>query len=99
MQTLVETIILYGHQTATLTAKEHKRLDETYTNLLHRAQNGYCSEHSTRERIVGNLSPTAKRLGSLVNYLAVTQVISIENSLLPGKQEAMVPINHVRIEG
>ena len=36
---------------------------------------------------------------SLVNDLPVTEVIIIENSLLPSNQEAMVPINDVRLRG
>ena len=37
--------------------------------------------------------------GPLVNDLPVAEVIIIENLLLPSNQEAMVPINDVRIEG
>ena len=37
--------------------------------------------------------------GFLVSDLPVTQVIIIGNSLVPSKQEAMVPINDVRTEG
>ena len=36
---------------------------------------------------------------SLVNYLPVTEVIIIDHSLFTSKQEAMVPVNVVRIEG
>ena len=37
--------------------------------------------------------------GSFVNDLPVTEAIIIENSLLPSKQEAIVPINDVGIGG
>ena len=37
--------------------------------------------------------------GFLVSDLPVTEVIIIGNSLVPSKQEAMVPINDVRTEG
>ena len=37
--------------------------------------------------------------GFLVSDFPVTEVIIIGNSLVPRKQEAMVPINDVRTEG
>jgi len=37
--------------------------------------------------------------GSLVNDLPVTEVIIIDNTLLPNNQEAMVPINGVWLKG
>ena len=61
-QSLIEPILLYGAETWTLTARLHKRLDGTYTNLLRRAQNIHWKEHATLERIYGSLTPISQRL-------------------------------------
>ena len=51
------------------------------------------------QKYIKQIRPAYTSLGgSIVNDLPVTQVIIIENSLLPSNQEAMVPINDVRIE-
>ena len=50
-------MLLYGAETWTLTQTTQKRLEGTYTNLLHRVQNIPSSEHATEERIYGNLPP------------------------------------------
>ena len=50
--------------------------------------------------IVLSASVSYASLGiSLVNYLPVTHVIIIEHSLFTSKQETMVPVNVVTIEG
>ena len=56
-QTIIEPILLYGSETWTLSAKEHKRLDGAYTNLLRRAQNIHWKGHETLDRIYGKIPP------------------------------------------
>jgi hypothetical protein len=55
----VESILLYGSETWTMSAKLTKRLDGTYTRLLRRAKNLSWRTHPTRELIYGNLCPVS----------------------------------------
>ena len=59
---LIEPILFYGSETWPLTTHQQERLDETYINLLRRAQNIHWSEHATRERIYSNLPPLSQKL-------------------------------------
>ena len=61
-QSLVGPVLLYGAETWTLTQTTQKRLDGTYTNLLHRVQNIPWSGHATKERLFGNLPPISDTL-------------------------------------
>ena len=60
-QCLIEPI-LYGSESWTLTQKNHKQMDGTYTNLLRRVQNIHWNEHPTKERIYGDLPPISDTL-------------------------------------
>ena len=55
----VESILLYGSETWTMTAKIRRRLDGTYTRLLMRTQNISWRQHPTRELIYGILCPVS----------------------------------------
>ena len=78
---LIEPILLYGAETWTLTARQQKRLDGTYTNLLRRVQVIDWSEHTTLRQIYGDIPPlsqkVAKRRLSLAGhcYRAAGEVI------------------------
>ena len=61
-QCLIEPILLYGSETWTLTQKNQKRLDGTYTNLLRRVQNIHWNEHPTKKRIYADLPPISDTL-------------------------------------
>jgi|TARA_B110001454_G_scaffold215734_1_gene237708 exonuclease III len=58
----VEPILLYGSETWTLTTKQMKRLDGTYTNLLMRVQNIHWKQHATLDQIYGNLPRVSNKL-------------------------------------
>lgn len=60
--TLIEPILLYGSETWTLTAKQLRRLDGTYTNLLRRVQNIHWTEHQPLDRIYGSIPPISQKL-------------------------------------
>ena len=60
-QCLIEPILLDGSETWTLTQKNQKRLDGTYTNLR-RVQNIHWNEHPTKERIYGDFPPISDTL-------------------------------------
>ena len=54
-QTTIQPILLYGSETWTLSSKEQKSLDVTYTCLLHRAQNISWRQHATLREIYKGL--------------------------------------------
>ena len=54
-KTCVESILLYGSETWTMSKQLEKRLDSTYTRLLMRVQNINQKQHFTLEQIYGNL--------------------------------------------
>ena len=58
----VESILLYGAETWTLTLKQQQRLDGTYTNLLRRVQNIHWSSHASLREIYRELPPISARL-------------------------------------
>ena len=53
--TTVEPVLLFGSETWTLTTKQERRLDGTYTNLLRRVKNISWRDHATLNRIYGKL--------------------------------------------
>ena len=61
-KTLIEPILLYGAETWTLTTRQQKRLDGTYTNMLRRVQNIHWSEHATLEHIYGDIPPLSQKV-------------------------------------
>ena len=58
-KTCVESILLYGSETWTMSKQLEKRLDGTYTRLLMRVQNINWTQHFTQEQIYGNLPKTS----------------------------------------
>ena len=54
-QVAIEPILLYGSETWTLSAKQHRRLDGCYTRLLMKVLNLSWKEHPTLATIYGNL--------------------------------------------
>ena len=61
-KTLIEPILLYGAETWTLTTRQQKRLDGTFTNMLRRVQNIHWAEHATLERIYGDIPPLSQKI-------------------------------------
>ena len=61
-RSVIEPILMYGSETWTLTAKQQKRLDGTYTNLLRRVQNIHWTQHATTEDIYGGLPKITSKL-------------------------------------
>ena len=61
-QATIEKILMYGSETWTLTSKQQRRLDGTYTNLLRRAQNIHWTQHATIKEIYGNLPRITSKL-------------------------------------
>ena len=59
---IIEPILLYGSETWTLTSKQQKRLDGTYTNLLRRVKNIHSKQHATISRIYGDLPLISHKL-------------------------------------
>ena len=54
-KTIIEPILLYGSETWTLSSKQHKRLDGTYTKLLMRVKNLSWKSHPTLQQIYQHL--------------------------------------------
>ena len=61
-QATIEKILMYGSETWTLTSKQQKRLDGTYTNLLRRVQNIHWTQHATLKDIYGKLPKISSKL-------------------------------------
>ena len=57
LKTCIEPILLYGSETWTLTKKQEKQLDGTYTRLLRRIKNLSWRDHPTKATIYGSLKP------------------------------------------
>ena len=58
----VESVLLYGSETWTLSERLHKRLDGTYTKLLRRVQGISWKDHATLKTIYGTLPPISTTL-------------------------------------
>ena len=58
----IEPILMYGSETWTLTSKQQKRLDGSYTNLLRRVQDIQWTQHATLEDIYGKLPRISSKL-------------------------------------
>jgi hypothetical protein len=59
-KTIIEPILLYGSETWTLTAKQQKRVDSTYTRLLMRVKNISWKRHPTKQQIYNKLPPVSQ---------------------------------------
>ena len=55
----VETVLLYGSSTWTLTRKQEKTLDGTYTRMLRAVLNVSWKSHPTKARLYGPLPPVS----------------------------------------
>ena len=55
-------MLLYGSESWTLTSKQQRRLDGTYTNLLRRVKNISWRDHATLNRIYGKLPRVSAKL-------------------------------------
>ena len=60
--TTVESVLTYGAETWTLTAKMRKSLDGCYTRLLRKALNVSWQTHTTNKELYGNMMPISERL-------------------------------------
>ena len=60
--TLVETILLYGSETWTLTKNLEKSIDGTYTRLLRTVFNVSWSEHLTNRELYGTLPKVTDKI-------------------------------------
>ena len=60
--TTVESVLVYGAETWTLTTKLRKKLDGCYTRLLRTALNIPWQSHTTNKEVYGNLAPISERL-------------------------------------
>ena len=61
-QAAVESILLYGCTTWTLTKRLEKKLDGNYTRLLQAILNKSWQQHPTRHQLYGYLPPTTKTI-------------------------------------
>jgi len=58
----VESVLLYGSETWTLTKALSKRIDGCYTRLLRKALNVSWREHQTNEQLYGNLPQITSKI-------------------------------------
>ena len=75
-KTIIEPILLYGSETWTLSAKQQKRVDGTYTRLLMRVKNLSWKQHPTKQQIYNNLPPVSqvikRRRVQFAGHMSVT---------------------------
>ena len=60
----IESILLYGCETWTMTVSQEKSLNDTYTKMLQKVQNIHWSSHSTIEEIYGDLPCVCDKIAS-----------------------------------
>jgi hypothetical protein len=60
--TTVESVLIYGAETWTITVKMRKALDGCYTRLLRKALNIPWQSHTTNRDLYGSLLPISERL-------------------------------------
>ena len=58
----VESVLLYGSNTWTLTKKFEQQLDGTYTRMLRKALNVSWRQHTTNEELYKNLQNVSKKI-------------------------------------
>ena len=61
-QPAVESILLYGSTTWTLTKRLEKKLDGNYTRMLQAILNKSWQQHPTRHQLYGHLPPITKTI-------------------------------------
>ena len=59
-QAAVESLLLYGFTTWTLTKRLEKKLDSNYTRMLRAVLNKSWRQHPTKQQLYGHLSPITK---------------------------------------
>ena len=62
LQAIVETVLLYGSTTWTMTKKQVKGLDGTYTRMLRAALDISWEEHPTKKDLYGHLPPISAKI-------------------------------------
>lgn len=70
-KTIIEPILLYGSETWTLSVKQQKRLDGTYTRLLMRVKNLSWKQHPTLKQIYNNHPTTLPRVSEVIKHRRV----------------------------
>ena len=66
----IESILLYGCESWTLTVKQERSLDGMYTKMLRKALNIHWSSHTTNGELYGHLSPLSDKIASRRMQLA-----------------------------
>ena len=61
-QAAIESILLYGCTTLTLTKRLEKKLDGNYTIMLRAILNKSWRQHSTKQQLYGHLPPITKTI-------------------------------------
>ena len=61
-QAAVESILLYGCTTGTLTKRMEKKLDGNYTKMLRAILNKSWRQHPTKQQLYGHLPPITKTI-------------------------------------
>ena len=60
----IESILLYGCESWTLTEAQERALDGTYTRMLRKAQNIHWSSHITNKELYGTLPAVSNKISS-----------------------------------
>ena len=66
----IDPILLYGSETWTLSARQHRRLDECYTRILRRVLNLSWKSHPSLNEIYGDLPRISKRSVQFAGHCA-----------------------------
>ena len=60
----VESILLYGSESWTLTVQQQQSLNATYTRILRKSLNIYWQEHMEKKQLYGHLPPISTKVMS-----------------------------------
>ena len=60
----IESILLYGCETWTLTETQEKSINGTYTRMLRKAQNRHWRNHVSNKELYGDLPPVSDKIAS-----------------------------------
>ena len=60
----IESLLIYGSESWTLTVQQQKSLDGTYTRMLRKALNISWQEHSTNKNVYGKLPLVSSKIKS-----------------------------------
>ena len=80
----VESVLLYGSESWTLTKAMEKRLDGNYTRLLRKVQDITWKERKTNKELYGHLYPISnvirtRRLRFIGHVIGIIGLISLTN--------------------